>query len=70
MNFLVAGYVYSESKLAFDPNLAVADATFNSNAGLLGYQRTLRHILYTLQSGVWMALDGYTSRAAAPLLTA
>jgi hypothetical protein len=40
MNFLVAGYVYSEGKLAFDPNLAVADATFNSNAGLLGYQRT------------------------------
>jgi hypothetical protein len=40
MNFLVAGYVYSQGKLAFDPNLAVADANFGSSTGLLAYQRS------------------------------
>jgi hypothetical protein len=37
LNFLVAGALYSQGKLAFDPDLSVADANFHSNTGLLAY---------------------------------
>src|SRR5260370_784777 len=37
LNFLIAGHVYSEGKMAFDPDLSIADATFHSNTELLAY---------------------------------
>ena len=40
LNFLIAGYLYSEGKMAFDPNLSIADAKFQSNIGLLAYVRS------------------------------
>ena len=40
VNFLIAGTVYSEGKIAFDPNLSIADAKFHSNTGLLAYVRS------------------------------
>src|SRR3569833_86619 len=40
LNFLIAGYVYTQGKLAFDPSLAVADAQFHSNAGVGAYVRS------------------------------
>jgi hypothetical protein len=40
LNFLIAGYAYSQGKLAFDPSTAIADATFRSNTGLLAYVRS------------------------------
>jgi hypothetical protein len=40
LNFLIAGYVYSQGKLAFDPSLAVADAQFQSHTGALAYVRS------------------------------
>jgi hypothetical protein len=40
LNFLIGGYVFSEGKMAFDPDLAIADAKFNSNTGLLAYIRS------------------------------
>ena len=40
LNFLIAGYVYAEGKMAFDPNLSIADAKFHSNTGLLAYVRS------------------------------
>src|SRR6476469_8261999 len=40
LNFLIAGYVYAQGKLAFDPDLSVADANFHSNTGLLAYVRS------------------------------
>ncbi len=33
LNFLIAGYVYVEGKMAFDPNLAIVDAKFHSDTG-------------------------------------
>jgi hypothetical protein len=39
LNFLIAGYVYSEGKIAFDPNLSIADK-FHSNTGLLAHVRS------------------------------
>jgi len=40
LNFLIAGYLYSDGKLAFDPNLSIADAKFRANTGLLAYVRS------------------------------
>jgi hypothetical protein len=40
LNFLIAGYAYSQGKLAFDPSLAAADAQFHSHAGALAYVRS------------------------------
>ncbi len=39
-NFLLAGYVYSQGKIAFDPDAAIADATFHSNSSVLAYVRS------------------------------
>jgi hypothetical protein len=40
LNFLIAGALYSAGKLAFDPDLSVADASFHSKTGLLVYVRS------------------------------
>ncbi len=40
LNFLISGYVYSEGKIAFDPNTALADTKFHSNTGVLAYVRS------------------------------
>src|SRR4051812_35699197 len=40
VNFLIAGHVYAQGKMAFDPDLAIADATFHSNTALLAYVRS------------------------------
>ena len=40
LNFLIAGALYSQGKLAFDPDLSVADANFHSETGLLAYIRS------------------------------
>jgi hypothetical protein len=40
LNFLIAGYLYSEGKIAFDPTLSIADTAFHSNTGLLAYVRS------------------------------
>jgi hypothetical protein len=31
LNFLIGGYLYAEGKMAFNPDLTIADANFNSN---------------------------------------
>jgi len=41
LNFLIAGYLYTQGKIAFDPRLSVADAEFQSHTGALAYVRTL-----------------------------
>ena len=41
LNFLIAGYVYANGKVAFDPSLPVADAQFHTNTGVVAYARSL-----------------------------
>ncbi len=41
LNFLIAGYGYSEGKVAFDPSLPIADAQFRTNTGVVAYARSL-----------------------------
>jgi len=40
LNFLIAGYVYSQGKLAFDPSLSIADAQFHTHTGAAAYVRS------------------------------
>ena len=41
LNFLIAGYVYSQGKTAFDPSLSIADAKFRAHSEALAYVRSL-----------------------------
>jgi hypothetical protein len=41
LNFLIAGYLYSEGKIAFDPSSSITDAEFRSQTGVLAYVRSL-----------------------------
>ena len=41
LNFLIAGYLYTQGKVAFDPELSIADAKFQSHTGALAYVRSL-----------------------------
>ena len=41
LNFLIAGYVYSQGKIAFDPQLSIADAQFHTHTEALAYVRSL-----------------------------
>lgn len=40
LNFLIAGYVYAQGKMAFDPSRGIADADFNQNTGAVAYVRS------------------------------
>ncbi len=40
LNFLIGGYVHTEGKMAFDPDLAIANANFHSDSGVLAYIRS------------------------------
>ena len=40
LNFLIAGDIYSQGKLAFDPSLPIADAQFHANTGAAAYVRS------------------------------
>jgi hypothetical protein len=40
LNFLIGGYAYSQGKIAFDPDLSIANAQFNSSTGALAYVRS------------------------------
>ena len=41
LNFLIAGYLYTQGKIAFDPELSIADAKFHSHTGALAYVRSI-----------------------------
>lgn len=41
LNFLIAGYVYSQGKIAFDPELSIADAQFHNHTEVIAYVRSL-----------------------------
>jgi hypothetical protein len=39
LNFLIAGYLYSQGKIAFDPELSIVDAQFHMHSEALAYVR-------------------------------
>jgi hypothetical protein len=63
LNFLVAGYVYSKGKIAFDPDLAIANANFNSNAGALAYVRSFDFGGQSAKFDVIVPASSFSARA-------
>jgi hypothetical protein len=41
LNFLIAGYAYSQGKIPFDPSSSITDAQFQSHTAALAYVRSL-----------------------------
>jgi hypothetical protein len=41
LNFLIGGYLYSQGKMAFDPELSIADAQFHTHSEAIAYVRSL-----------------------------
>ncbi|HBJ86458.1 MAG TPA: transporter [Verrucomicrobiales bacterium] len=41
LNFLIAGYGYTEGKIAFDPSLPIADAQYRNHTDAVAYARSL-----------------------------
>ncbi len=41
LNFLIAGYAYTEGTLSLDPTLSLADSSFRSSTAVLAYARSL-----------------------------
>ena len=41
LNFLIAGYIYSEGKIAFDPSSSITNAQFHYHTAVLAYVRSL-----------------------------
>jgi hypothetical protein len=41
LNFLVAGYAYSDGKIAFDPSLSIVDANFDMHTGVAAFAHTM-----------------------------
>jgi hypothetical protein len=63
LNFLIAGYGYSEGRIAFDPDLAIANAGFNSNAGALAYVRSFDFGGQSAKFDVIVPASSFSARA-------
>ena len=66
LNFVLAGYQYSEGALLFDPSLPVTDANARVDLGFLGYVRTLDVLGKSAKAGVVLpyanlSADGFLS---------
>lgn len=62
LNFLIAGALYSQGKLAFDPDLSVADANFHSNTALLAYVRSFDFVGQSAKFDVIVPASSFAAR--------
>src|SRR4051812_44166442 len=63
LNFLIAGYLYTQGKIAFDPELSVADAQFHSHTGALAYVRTLDVLGKSAKFDVILPYSSFSAKA-------
>ena len=63
LNFLIAGYVYAQGKMAFDPELPIADADFNQNAGAVAYVRSFSLLGQSAKFDVIAPFSAFSARA-------
>ena len=61
LNFLIAGYAYSQGTLAFDPSLPIADAQFNAHTGAVGYVRSFELWGKSAKVDVIMPFSGFSA---------
>ena len=63
LNFLIAGYLYTQGKMAFDPELAIADAQFQSNTGALAYVRSFELFGQSAKFDLIVPYSGFSAHA-------
>src|SRR6187401_2157924 len=63
LNFLIAGYLYTQGKIAFDPELSIADAKINSHTGALAYVRTLDVFGKSVKFDVILPYSSFSAKA-------
>lgn len=63
LNFLLAGYAYTEGKLAFDPSLRVADAQYRLHSEALAYARSLNAWGNSAKFDVILPYSSFTGHA-------
>lgn len=61
LNFLLAGYRYSEGALEFDPALPVEDADAKVNTGLFAYVRTMDIAGKSAKAGILLPYAGFSA---------
>jgi hypothetical protein len=63
LNFLIAGYLYTQGKMAFDPELAIADAHFQSHTGALAYVRSFDFLGQSAKFDVIVPYSAFSAHA-------
>ena len=63
LNFLLAGYVYSQGKMAFDPSLPVTDAQFHTHTEVLAYVRSLDVLGKSAKFDVLLPYSSFSANA-------
>ena len=63
LNFLLAGYAYSDGKIAFDPSLAVVDARFRAHTEFLAYVRSFDFLGKSAKVDVVLPYSSFSGHA-------
>jgi hypothetical protein len=63
LNFLIAGYVYAQGKMAFDPELPIADADFQQLSGAVAYVRSFEFLGQSAKFDVIAPYSAFSARA-------
>jgi len=63
LNFLVAGYNYSDGKIAFDPALAIANARYHMDTGVIAYSHSLDVLGDSAKFDVTLPLSEFSGHA-------
>lgn len=61
LNFLLAGYRYSEGVLEFDPALPVDDANAKVNSAMFAYVRTMDIVGKSAKAGILLPYAGFSA---------
>ena len=62
LNFLIAGNIYSDGKIAFNPALAIADAKFHADTWALAYVRSFDVGGQSAKFDVIVPYSGFSAR--------
>ena len=63
LNFLIAGYIYAQGKMAFDPALRIANAQFHSNTGIIAYARSFDFLGQSAKFDVIVPYSAFSAHA-------
>jgi hypothetical protein len=62
LNFLIAGYIYSQGRLAFDPSLSISDAEYRAHTGAVAYVRSFELLGQSAKVDVIVPFNGFSAQ--------